>query len=129
MIENSWRYFCEHTSIHGLHYIYSSQHERKRRYRVIWTLVFLIMVSITTWNCTNNVIAYLNFDIKTSYSYETKKELAFPAITLCDENTFRKSVVANTPFVLLMSTITAKALKDIASLNEMVSLIKQYYCS
>lgn len=45
----------------------------------------------------------LNFEVKTTIAYQIKNQMEFPAITLCNENIYRKSVVANSAFVTLMT--------------------------
>lgn len=106
MILETWKGFCEATSIHGLRYIYGND-QGKKRYPFIWAFVVFLMTALTVYQCREQLNLYLQFKTKITTTSKIMNELEFPAITFCNENTFRKSVVgAKDSFIYLMSALT-----------------------
>lgn len=118
MEHGSWHKFCESTTIHGVYDIRESIQSQKPGRSCFWITVFFICILATGWQFCNNLILYFDFDVSTSISYQTKSELVFPAITICNENIYRKSVAANSELILFMSGFNGKVNELNRTINE-----------
>lgn len=92
--EDTWKDFCDTTSFHGLRYI-GGNNASQNGCRVIWGLLWLSMFGLCIWLCLTSVKVYLACDVSTSLTYQIVNRIDFPAITFCNENQFRKSIVGN----------------------------------
>lgn len=107
-ITELWQGFCDNTAIVGLRHI-GGKKRVKNFYSVIWVVVWLSQLALCTWLCSDLVLRYLKFNTKTSTTYNTVDELPFPAITICNQNTFRRTMVGgNMAIMVAMASYYAK---------------------
>lgn len=85
-----WKNFCDATSFVGLKFIGGNK-PAKRVIWWIWCILWLSQFLLCAWLSSDLFIQYLQYDIKTSTTYNNVDRLPFPAITICNQNTFRRS--------------------------------------
>lgn len=90
--EDTWRDFCDTTSIHGLRYI-GGNNPPPIGYRIIWGVIWIIMFVLCIWLCTNSIQQYLAYDVNTATTFQVVAQIDFPGITVCNENLYRRSRV------------------------------------
>ena len=61
--------------------------------RSLWLLSSLIAVGFCTYGIVNTVMMYVSYPVKTEISYQDKAIFDFPAVTICNRNSRRKSVI------------------------------------
>ncbi|XP_056090930.1 acid-sensing ion channel 1B isoform X1 [Rhinichthys klamathensis goyatoka] len=76
-------------SLHGGNHVFVEDKLSVRR--VMWTVVFLLAVSMFLKQVVDRIIYYLQYDYITQLDERNAKNMIFPAITLCNINTFRRS--------------------------------------
>ncbi|XP_073539224.1 acid-sensing ion channel 2 isoform X1 [Phyllobates terribilis] len=77
----------EHTKLHGLKYICSSKLAFQRR--AFWFLAFFTSLGLLLSWSSNRLLYWLSFPSHTRVQLEWSKELAFPAVTFCNNNPVR----------------------------------------
>lgn len=113
--KNEWRkefvriskQFFENATIGGLRRLFG-EHPLKMPYSMMWAVMWLCAVGYAFYLNILTIIIYCKFDVKTKITYETADEFNFPAITMCNENIFRRSVVGGSflAMVMLASYVT-----------------------
>ncbi|KAK1158984.1 acid-sensing ion channel 2-like isoform X1 [Acipenser oxyrinchus oxyrinchus] len=79
--------FFTQTKVHGLKYIYSRNYSFQ--HRAIWFLAFCTSLGfLLSWS-SNRFFYLLSFPTHTKFHMGWAKELAFPAITICNNNPIR----------------------------------------
>ncbi|XP_028675304.1 acid-sensing ion channel 2 isoform X1 [Erpetoichthys calabaricus] len=77
------------TRIHGLRYVYSRN--SSFQHRALWLLAFCTSLGcLLSWS-SNRFLYLLSFPTHTKFHMEWAKELAFPAVTICNNNPVRFS--------------------------------------
>lgn len=76
-------------SLHGGNHVFVQDKLSIRR--VMWTVVFLLAISLFLKQVVDRIIYYLQYDYITLLDERNAKNMIFPAITLCNFNTFRRS--------------------------------------
>lgn len=93
----TFREYCESAWIGGLRHVFGKSHAKFCRPSwFIWLVIWLFTISICGWSCAKIVQQYVQFDVKTQFVYQPNSEILFPAITLCNQNMYRKSIFAGT---------------------------------
>jgi Amiloride-sensitive sodium channel len=98
--------FSRDTTIHGIRQMFRREHHGGLR--VAWAMVFIACTLATVNLVGQSLSRYLEYNVKTTTSLEHTTEVVFPAITFCNENLVRRSVVGGSstflrgivPFVL-----------------------------
>lgn len=115
--EDTWRDFCDTTSIHGLRYI-GGNNPPPLGYRIIWGVIWVIMFVLCIWLCTNSIQTYLAYDVNTATTFQVVEKIDFPGITICNENQYRRTVVGNSfEFMKTLAVLTTPN-NDSSVLNE-----------
>lgn len=105
--------FFQNSTIGGLRLVFGLN-PLSKHFRILWLFMWLMVVAYAFWLCSNSIIIYLKFDVKTSIRFEEVDELEFPAITICNENMFRRSFAGGSFFAMMaMANFFAKNPKDI----------------
>ena len=90
VIKQKWHAFVENSTLHGMHCIISSQTTFRR---IIWTLFLLVGVGYFSYQSSVLLNRYFSFPVTTKTTLEFEKEPEFPAVTICNFNMLRKSMV------------------------------------
>lgn len=90
VIKQKWRDFVENSTLHGMHCIISSQTTFRR---IIWTLILLVGVGYFSYQSSVLLTKYLSFRVTTKTTLVFEQEPEFPAVTICNFNMLRKSLV------------------------------------
>ncbi|TRY74131.1 hypothetical protein DNTS_026679 [Danionella cerebrum] len=77
-------------SLHGANHVFVEDKKFGIR-QGLWTVVFLLAVSMFLMQVVDRVIYYLQYDYVTLLDERNAKNICFPAVTLCNYNTFRRS--------------------------------------
>ena len=90
VIKQQWHDFVENSTLHGMHCIISSQTTFRR---IIWTFFLLVGVGYFSYQSSVLLRKYFSFPVTTKTTLEFEKEPEFPAVTICNLNMLRKSMV------------------------------------
>lgn len=83
--------FIGNTTTHGLPRIISNQYSIL--IRVFWSLVTLTFFAVLCFQGTSLVIDYFKRPLSTKLTIVTQSKLDFPAVTICNLNMMRKSML------------------------------------
>ena len=89
-VTKRWNNFVEATTLHGLQYVFTG---RTLVRRSLWAL---FLVAAMVWFCFQSsklLRKFLCHNVTTKVSLEYEDSPEFPAVTICNFNMFRKSVV------------------------------------
>lgn len=81
--------FASGCSLHGANHVFVDQPMSVRR--GLWAIVFLLALSMFLLQVVDRVIYYTTYDYITMLDERNAKNMVFPAITICNYNTFRRS--------------------------------------
>ncbi|XP_078684343.1 bile acid-sensitive ion channel-like [Branchiostoma floridae x Branchiostoma belcheri] len=84
------REYAAETSLHGVGKIAGARH---RGVRLLWSVLFLGMFGVATWQITERFVAYFQFDTVTNMKVEFRDVLDFPTVTICNFNKYRDSQI------------------------------------
>ncbi|XP_033096490.1 degenerin-like protein unc-105 [Anneissia japonica] len=84
----------ERTTAHGIPNIYRSE---TKLGKIIWTSLFLAAVSLLLYQSKELVAKYLTYPVDVQLDVEYKTELEFPAVTICNINPIRESLLREDP--------------------------------
>lgn len=101
MYNHILRDFSKYTSVHGLSHVVKS----KKYWKLLWIVVWLIMLSLLLWSCINSTLMYFRFDVETRIMYQSLHDTEFPAITICSENQFTRSIAGSNSILLLIELL------------------------
>lgn len=104
-ILKSCREYCNSSTVGGLKYICGSKKKVSLRHRVYFTICFIVCFLCTAYHCCSSIQDYLKYDLKTTIQYNTVRKLDFPAVTICNANRARKSVVGQDDFILASAAV------------------------
>ncbi|XP_033096439.1 acid-sensing ion channel 1A-like [Anneissia japonica] len=84
----------ERTTAHGIPNIYRSE---TKLGKLIWTSLFLTAVSLLLYQSKELVAKYLTYPVDVQLDVKYKIELEFPAVTICNINPIRESLLREDP--------------------------------
>lgn len=123
VLGNFRKRFFEYTTIGGLRYVFGRK-PLSKPYRLLWFCMWLTIVCYASYLCSQSMIKYLQYYVKTTIRYETVGQMEFPAITICSENMFRKSAIGGSLFAMLaLAEFQSEGPEAIAKLVNEVSCI------
>lgn len=91
-ILKSWRKFCDQTKLAGLNLIGGTLRVSKYD-RMLLFFVWSVCLTLRLFKCNSSIEKYMKYDVKTKFVYNSVPKQNFPAITFCNVNFMRKSVV------------------------------------
>lgn len=83
------KYFYQ-TTTHGIPAVYFSDSKIKK---VIWSLVFLILLSLLTFHVSHILVEYYSYPIYQRVKDIKPTEISFPSVTICTASDYSKSSV------------------------------------
>ncbi|CAB4018713.1 acid-sensing ion channel 1-like [Paramuricea clavata] len=87
-----WDKFIEQSTLHGLHYLFE---KRPAPQRIIWLILQGLMCALFLWQTLTLALDYLEYNVTSTIEFVTERESNFPAVTLCNFNQYRNSVLSN----------------------------------
>ncbi|KAK2144648.1 hypothetical protein LSH36_740g01072 [Paralvinella palmiformis] len=98
-----WYDFGTNTSLHGLKQIVEHQPYVVRRF--IWLLLVLTGLALFLYQMTTAIIYYHSYPVSVNVKINYNKSIRFPAVTICNQNGFRKTVSVEHGWYYLLSDI------------------------
>lgn len=100
-----WREFFDHSTFVGLRLIDGTRIKSK-----IWSIIYLIFwilcLVYSFWRCQSVLKMYHSDKLKTTIGYNERQKVQFPAISICNMNTFRRSTISShDAFILFVSAM------------------------
>ncbi|XP_063790725.1 amiloride-sensitive sodium channel subunit gamma isoform X2 [Pseudophryne corroboree] len=99
------QWYCLTTNTHGCRRIVVSK-GRLRRW--IWIVLTLTAVALVFWQCALLLMSYYSVSVSITVNFQ---KLTFPAITICNMNPYKYSVIK--PYLAGLDSQTVQALKEI----------------
>ena len=87
--------FVAQSTLHGLHYVFE---KRPATQRYIWLILQACMIALFSWQTLTLALDYLEYNVTSTIEFVTEKESNFPAVTLCNFNKYRKSIINDSDF-------------------------------
>lgn len=85
--------FISHSTLHGFHYIFES---RPTIQRILWLILLACMFGLFTWQTSTLVSKYFEYRVTSRVQIINDRQSIFPAVTICNFNRYRKSIINNT---------------------------------
>ena len=94
-LQRSLLQFFTITSFHGLPHIGNASSRKSYCQSVYWIILIIIALVAMTWAVVSVTIEYTAMNTSLQSRQALKNSVPFPAVTICNQNLFRKSVVSN----------------------------------
>ena len=85
-----WNTFVDNCTLHGLYYAF---HSRTTFRKLVWAFFVLAGVSWFIFQSSKLLTKYFSYPISTKVTLEHESLSAFPAVTICNFNVFKRSVL------------------------------------
>ena len=89
-IKKTWNSFVESSTLHGMHYVFTSPTTFRR---ILWAFFLLSGMGYFSFHSSKLLEKYFSYPIATKVTLVHEKEPDFPSVTICNFNMFRKSLV------------------------------------
>ncbi|XP_022103084.1 acid-sensing ion channel 1C-like [Acanthaster planci] len=86
-----FREFANSTTFHGISNVTNSKHNGIRR--LFWSLIVIGVSSWLVTGITQTVIEFFKYPVTSAISINYVDSMTFPAVTICNFNQFRRSVI------------------------------------
>ena len=106
--QQAWNTFVENCTLHGLYYVV---HGRTTARKTIWSIFVLVGLSWFVFQSATLLTKFLSFPVSTKATLEYENMPAFPAVTICNFNTFRRSVAIQKGYFEVLLHFGAEFLK------------------
>ena len=113
-IRKIWDDFTQQSTLHGLHYVFE---KRPAPQRFIWLILQSIMLALFFWQTSTLALHYLTYSVTSTIQFVTENESNFPAVTLCNFNKYRMSMIKNESFYNLLKAQNPLYEKDRKPIN------------
>lgn len=113
---NSFQKFCNNTSIHGFGFLI------RKRTKKSWIFLITVSVYFCCYQCNANIVSYLRHDVKIEQSFDYSANTGFPAITLCAQYQYKRSVFLNMAVGAgVIANYYARTYEELVQLSKQVS--------
>ncbi len=92
----SWNEFSSSATVHGIRFI-NKDSSLKRK--IIWGILVLLSTGFLFWQAHQTIFRFFQFKVNTVVHLTNDGKTKFPAITICNTNTLRKSKLNELPYV------------------------------
>lgn len=89
-VERTVQKYFHQTTTHGIPAVYFSEGKTKK---VIWSVIFLVLVGLLTFNVTHLLYEYFNYPVYQRVKDVKPTETVFPSVTICTASDYSKSSV------------------------------------
>ena len=107
-IEKTWNKFVESSTLHGLLHVFSSS-TRTRRF--LWAVLLLLAMMWFSFQSFKLIEKYYSYQVTTKVSLKYDPMPTFPAVTICNFNVFKRSVVRTSAYEEILPQIHASVVK------------------
>ena len=119
-IKHKWHAFVESSTLHGLQHVFTSQTPLRR---IIWALFLLSGIGWFSFQSFKLLTKYYSYPVTTKVTLVYEDAPEFPAVTICNFNMFRTSVVKANGYEELLKYVLRKS-RGIDTSNDTVDLSK-----
>ena len=88
---DSWKEFSNQTTLHGIKYALSDDNGKARR--VLWLVVLVSSLAFLLYQISVTIIQYTEYLSMVTISEQVETELNLPAVTVCNNNLYKASLV------------------------------------
>ncbi len=92
----TWNEFSSSATLHGIRFI---NKESSLKRRIIWVILVLLSTGFLSWQVYQTIYRFFQFKVNTVVHLTNDGKTKFPAITICNTNTLRKSKLNELPYV------------------------------
>ena len=89
-IREKWNNYVEHATLHGIQYVFTSSTIWRR---VLWAFFLLSGIGYFSFQSSKLLKEYFSYPVNTKVSLEYETSPEFPAVTICNFNIFRQSII------------------------------------
>ncbi len=82
--------------------------------RILWALIFLVLLSYMIFTTTTTIISFLKFETVTSISIKHEENMTFPSVTICRNNLVSRSLLPD-DFIVMLERKAAELKSNISS--------------
>ena len=124
-IEKTWNKFVQSSTLHGLLHVFSSS-TRTRRF--LWAVLLLLAMMWFSFQSFKLIEKYYSYQVTTKVSLKYDPMPTFPAVTICNFNVFKRSVVRTSVYEEILPQIHASFDKKMGlyDVNDSIDL-KKYH--
>ena len=119
-IKRKWHAFVEYSTLHGLQHVFTSRTPLRR---IIWALFLLSGIGWFSFQSFKLLTKYYSYPVTTKVTLVYEDAPEFPAVTICNFNLFRTSVVEENGYGKLFNYVIRKA-RGYDTSNDTVDLSK-----
>ncbi|KAL9964423.1 hypothetical protein ACROYT_G028064 [Oculina patagonica] len=105
-ITKRWSIFVGASTLHGLHYVFTS---RTLVRRILWALLLVSSMAWFSFQSSKLLRKYFSYPVTTKVSLEYEDTPDFPAVTICNFNRFKRSVIMEKGYDQLLSQFEKKS--------------------
>ena len=124
-IEKTWNKFVESSTLHGLLHVFSSS-TRTRRF--LWAVLLLLAMMWFSFQSFKLIEKYYSYRVTTKVSLKYDPMPTFPAVTICNFNVFKRSVVRTSVYEEILPQLHASVVEkmDLPDVNDSIDLNKYH---
>nr|XP_058971897.1 acid-sensing ion channel 1C-like [Pocillopora verrucosa] len=124
-IEKTWNKFVESSTLHGLLHVFSSS-TRTRRF--LWAVLLLLAMMWFSFQSFKLIEKYYSYQVTTKVSLKYDPMPTFPAVTICNFNVFKRSVVRTSAYEEILPQLHASVDKKMGlfDVNDSIDLNKYH---
>lgn len=89
-IREKWNNYVESATLHGIQYVFTSSTVWRR---VLWAFFLLSGIGYFSVQSSKLLKEYFSYPVNTKISLEYETSPEFPAVTICNFNMFRQSII------------------------------------
>ncbi|KAL9964415.1 hypothetical protein ACROYT_G028056 [Oculina patagonica] len=89
-VKKKWNTFVESSTLHGMHYIFTSPTKLRR---ILWAFFLLSGIVYFSFESSKLLKKYFSFPVATKVTLVYEKEPDFPSVTICNFNMLRKTLI------------------------------------
>lgn len=106
-VKSRWNGFVESSTLHGLQHVFTSRSPGRR---IIWALFLLLGIGWFSFQSSQLVTKYYSYPVTTKVTQVYEDAPEFPAITICNFNMFRQSVVQASEYGQLFTYVLRRSM-------------------
>ena len=124
-IEKTWNKFVESSTLHGLLHVFSSSTTTRR---FLWAVLLLLAMMWFSFQSFKLIEKYYRYRVTTKVSLKYDPMPTFPAVTICNFNVFKRSVVRTSAYEEILPQLHASVVKkmDLPDVNDSIDLNKYH---